>query len=184
MRKLSQLLRCLLAWLAMGSLTASAQETKVADEARLKLAYLFNFVQFVEWPPASLPSDNSLRLCVVGDDPFGSNLDQLAGRPVRGRTLLVLRPSRLDEIRSCHLVYVDRLSSSSVPPRLSEALRDNALLLVSSEPGAASRGATIEFVAQGNRLRWHLNLEAARQSGLRISAKLVELSLPAPGGRS
>jgi hypothetical protein len=183
MRMLSHLTRCSLLALAMTCLTASAQEPKVADESRLKLAYLFNFVQFVEWPPASLSGDNNIRLCVVGDDPFGSNLDQLAGRPVRGRTLQVQRPSRLEDIRSCHLVYVDKLSSPGVPPRLSEALRDNALLLVSSDPGAASRGATIEFVAQGNRLRWYLNLDTARQSGLRISAKLVELSLPAPGGR-
>jgi len=175
--------RRLLPCLALVSLSAVAQDAKVADESRLKLAFLFNFVQFVDWPPASLASDNNIRLCVVGNDPFGSDLDQLAGRPVRGRTLLVQRPSRIEEIRNCHLVYVEKLSAPGVPPRLSEALRDSALLLVSSESGSASRGATIEFVAQGGRLRWHLNLDAARQSGLRISAKLVELSLPMPGAR-
>lgn len=163
---------------ATASMSAWAQTVKAADEPRLKLAFLFNFVQFVDWPPASLAADASIRLCVVGEHSFGPDLDQLSGRPVRGRSLQVLRPTRIEDIRTCHLVYAERLSGTGVPPQMVAALSDAPVLLVSSEAGSASRGASIEFVPQGNRLRWHLNLETARQAGLRISAKLVELSLP------
>jgi hypothetical protein len=51
---------------------------------------------------------------------------------------------------------------------------------LSGERGAVQRGAAIEFVTLNARLRWYLNTEATRRAGLRVSAKLVEVSLPPP----
>lgn len=165
-----------LAWMLAGPWQAShAQDVKVSDEARLKLAYLFNIVQFVEWPAAT--ADTPLRLCVVGDDPFGDDLRALAGRTVKGRALQVQRPTKLDDIRQCHLVYLESLSTNAVPARLLEQLHDQPLLIVSGEAGALQRGAMIEFVTRNARLRWFLDADAVRRAGLRVSAKLIEVSL-------
>lgn len=159
---------------------AAMPDVKVSDEARLKLAYLYNIAQFVDWPATPGTPDDALRLCIVGEDPFGDDLRALAGRAVRGRSIQVLRPTRLDDIKPCHMVYMERLGGPQVPPKLLEQLRSEPMLILSGERGAVQRGAAIEFVTLNARLRWYLNTEATRRAGLRVSAKLLEVSLPPP----
>lgn len=174
---MSSLLPGLLA-LSMATAALSQPGTPAASaaEARLKLAYLYNFAQFVDWPSQRLPAGTPLRLCVLGEHPFGDELGALGKRQVRGHPLAVERLSALAAVDSCHLIYVERLGGA----QQLQALRASGALVVSSHAGALREGATIEFVRDGDRLRWRLNLEQARQNGLGVSAKLVELSLPPP----
>src|SRR5579864_2022746 len=58
------------------SLPAQAQISST-EEYRLKLAFLFNFAKFVEWPPDAFPSPQApLNICIVGRDPFDPELEQ------------------------------------------------------------------------------------------------------------
>lgn len=163
--------------LALGAGPCLAQQ-EVAEQ-RLKLAYLYNFAQFVEWPAARLPAGAPLRLCLVGAEPFGSEIEALRSRRVRTHPIEIERPSTLSELSGCHIVYAERLDGPGVP-RLADWARSAALLLVSSQSGALRRGASIQFVVQDNRLRWHLDKDLLRELGLTVSAKLIELSLPPP----
>ena len=49
----------------------AAQE--VSQEYRVKAAYLYNFVKYVEWPDTKGP----IRICVAGQNPFGTVLEDL-----------------------------------------------------------------------------------------------------------
>ncbi|WP_374657424.1 YfiR family protein [Inhella sp.] len=152
---------------------------QAVSEERLKLAYLFNFAQFIEWPAELMPPGSPLRLCLLGADPFGVEADALTARRVRSHPIVVLRPTRISELQGCHLVYVSNLDAQGFS-RNHEALRRTGMLVVSGDEGALRRGATIQFVVQDKRLRWHLDHEQARNLGLTVSVKLVELSLPPP----
>src|SRR4051794_16733239 len=44
-------------------------------EYQVKAVFLFNFAQFVSWP-LSQPADAPFVIGIVGDDPFGSYLDE------------------------------------------------------------------------------------------------------------
>ncbi len=56
--------------------TLLAQTT--AKEYRIKAAFLFNFAQYVEWPPDTFKDANSpLTYCTIGDDPFQGMLDKV-----------------------------------------------------------------------------------------------------------
>ena len=57
---------------------------QTAAEYDVKAAFLYNFTKFVDWPPASFPDPNSLKICVLGDDPFGGSLETVAGEQVGG----------------------------------------------------------------------------------------------------
>lgn len=157
----------------------SAGSSQGVSEDRLKLAYLFNFAQFIEWPADVMPAGSPLRLCLVGADPFGTEADALTARRVRSHPIVVLRPGRASELLGCHLVYASTLEPQGFS-RNSEWLRRPGLLVVSGEEGSLRRGATIQFVVKDRRLRWHLDHEMARNLGLSVSVKLLELSLPPP----
>src|SRR5437867_1187382 len=68
---------CLVCCLVLGELTLSAQ-TAPPKEYQVKAVFLFNFAQFVEWPPAAFADDKSpIVIGILGDDPFGAYLDEV-----------------------------------------------------------------------------------------------------------
>ena len=75
-----------------GSSGADA-ESASPREYQIKAAFLFNFAQFVEWPPATLANPRaSVVVGVLGEDPFDSHLeDTVRGETVGGRPLVVVR---------------------------------------------------------------------------------------------
>ena len=165
-------------WVGL-SVWSAAPAAQTVSESRLKLAYLYNFAQFIEWPADKLPEGAPLRICLLSPDPFGDEADALTNRRVRSHPIEVLRPRRGQELPSCHIVFAPQITPSELS-RGADWLRRPGQLVISDEPGSIRQGATIQFVVQNARLRWHIDHEQARQLGLRPSAKLLELSLPLP----
>ena len=53
------------------------QPSSTSPEYQVKAVFLFNFTQFVEWPENAFEDEQSpLIIGVLGDDPFGSYLDE------------------------------------------------------------------------------------------------------------
>src|SRR5206468_3039792 len=81
-----------------------------ASEYDVKAVFLFNFAQFVEWPAEAFPeADTPLVIGVLGDDPFGRVLDQTVGdERLGGRRFQIRRYHSVDEIKTCHILFVSR----------------------------------------------------------------------------
>lgn len=142
------------------------------DEYRLKVAFLYNFVSFTEWP--AMPGA-TLTLCVYGLDPFGEDLDKLQGRTVSGRTLAVRRSNSVDGLANCQVVFVSHAALANLP-RVLDSLRGKPVLTVADSPGAARQGVILNMVTAQNRIQFAANLVAARDNGLVISSKLLRLA--------
>ena len=55
-----------------------AQHT-APTEYQVEAAYLYNFGKFVTWPDKGTMNDREpFEICVLGDDPFGGKLEQVA----------------------------------------------------------------------------------------------------------
>src|SRR4051794_22490711 len=77
-------------------------------EYDLKAVFLFQFAHFVEWPAKAFPDGHSpITIGVLGNDPFGGGLDEIvANELVGGRKLIVRRYRGLDQVDSCHILYI------------------------------------------------------------------------------
>lgn len=167
----------------IGSLTGIAAALAVsapaqaASEYAIKAAYLYKFAAFVEWPGASFPAPNSpLNLCVVGFDPFGGQLDRaVAGQRIGDHPIVAKRLDRAHPDAECHIAYIAGSKAESVPEGLA-ALRGSPTLTVTDQAMGSSRGA-IHFVLKDQRVRFHINDEAAEDNRLSISSKLLRLAL-------
>src|SRR5580698_556341 len=72
--------------LVSGLSVAPVQGQTISREYPLKAAFLYNFANYVEWPSAAFQSSTSPFIVgVLGPNPFGSMLDELAKKTVRGR---------------------------------------------------------------------------------------------------
>lgn len=149
-------------------------------EAKVKAAYIFNFTKFIDWPGEErVAGGEPIRICIVGNDPIRTLLGELSNREAKGRPLKVMRIKDISALPPCHILFVSRSERPQLPLIL-ERLQGMHVLTVSDMPQFAQQGGVISFVTENNRVKIEINQRAARQAGLKISAKLLEVAKVVP----
>jgi len=146
-----------------------------ANEYQVKAAFLFNFAKFVEWP-ANAFSDTTTPFVigVLGHDPFGPYLDDIVrGERINNRSLTVQRYRHAGEIKQCQVLFISRSESDHIDQIIS-SLKYRKILVVTDADGG-NGGVIIRFVNEGNRIRFKIDVEAAKAANLVISSKLLRL---------
>jgi hypothetical protein len=159
-----------------GTCSLSAQAPKIT-EYQVKAAYLANFGRFIEWPANVAAKSESFTICVLGQDPFGANLDAaVAGETIGRARILVKRISRPLDAVDCRILFVSS-SEAGQWKEILAALRTSSVLTVSDMPEFARRGGIIQFLLEGNRVRFDINLAATEGGGLKLSSELLKLAV-------
>ena len=169
MRFRATLIACLSLALLL-SADAGAQETQ-PSEYQVKAAFLF------EWPPESFAGAKSpMVIGILGDNPFGSDLEQTIQNKTINNRLIVVKPVHsLQEATNCQVLFI----STSEKARLAEifdGLRGTSVLTVSETDGFTDAGGMINFVREGKKIRFQINDEAAKKAKLKINSKLLSLA--------
>lgn len=165
-------------WVRLLALAAAAlASTGLAAEPleyAVKAAYLSKFGFYVEWPSGAFANATaSVNLCVIGEDPFGTLLDDaVAGQQIEGRTIVVRRLKSASREAGCHIAYF----GEAHPASAFEPLHGNPVLIVTDSRSAGTPGI-VNFVLKDNRVRFNVDDEVAAQNGLKISSKLLGLAL-------
>ncbi len=77
-------------------------ESEALPEYLVKAVMLYHFARFTKWPKdAFTDSDTPVRICVLGQDPFGPDLDSLVSYQIRGRD--IVHPPHNYEMESIRL---------------------------------------------------------------------------------
>src|SRR5947209_5265337 len=155
-----------LAWGVLGVPALHAQTAKPTDYD-VKAAYLYNFGRFVEWPTQSATSKSEhFTVCILGEDPFGPGLDStLAGEMIGGKSVVAKRISSPQQSDDCRIVFLSSAESGHLKKIVAE-LDKKAVLTVSDMPQFAQLGGMIQFVLDGKKVRFEVNLTATQRAGL------------------
>ena len=164
-------------WLALVVFAAAASATRAyaaPSEYQVKAVFLFNFAQFVDWPAESFPSlDAPFVIGVLGEDPFGSQLDDVVrGEHAEGRRIVIERYRNVGEIRNCNILFIGRSATGHLGEILA-ALEGRSILTVSDADPSGPRGVMIRLVNESNRVRLRIDVAAAKAGNLTISSKLL-----------
>ncbi len=158
-----------------GGLKLSAQ-TAISPEYEIKAVFLFNFARFVDWPAKAFDADAPFVIGVLGEDPFGSYLDEtVRGEKVNGRPLTVQRYRRVGEIRACQVLFISRSEADRLEQILA-SLRGRGILTVGDADDFAARGGMIRLATEKNKVRMRINLDAVKAANLAISSKLLRVA--------
>lgn len=166
----------LIFWLtAVGPVAAQSSATKFS-EYEIKAVFLFNFMQFVEWPAAvSTSAAAPFVIGVLGDDPFGTTLDAtIRGETIRDRPLTVRRGRDVADLKDCHLIFICRDQADKLGDILG-SLHGSAALTVSDIESFCRHGGMIGLLTEGKRIQFEINQKEAEKSKLKISSKLLRL---------
>ena len=164
--------------LALLLATAAARATAPApDEYQVEAVFLLHFTQFVEWPPQAFRDAGSpFVIGVLGQDPFGSALDEaVRGETVNGRPLVVKRFASAADLGPCQILFIDH-SAVKDAARVIQSLSHTGTLTVSNVAMPAPADVVIRFLNEDRRIRLRINLDYARSAGLTISSKLLRPS--------
>jgi hypothetical protein len=164
-------LSCL--WLTL-VVFAAARVYAAPSEYQIKAVFLFNFAQFVDWPTEAFPrQDAPFVIGVLGEDPFGSQLDDVVrGEHADGRALVIERYRNVGEIRYCNILFIGRTETAHLGEILA-ALKGRSILTVSDADPAGPRGVMIRLVNENNRIRLRIDVASAKAGNLTISSKLL-----------
>lgn len=153
-----------------------AQTTGTVAEYKVKAVYLYNFFNFVEWHgEVQDASTEEFRLCILGENPFGDELDSLNGKMIKDKKLSIKKIKNISQASKCHMLYV----SDSEEDKLDEIIsltRKNGILTVSDLKNFAENGGVINFVMENQTVKLKINVTEAERSKLKISSKLLSLA--------
>lgn len=181
--------------LASGASSAHAQDVSSASEYLIKAGFIYNFANLVQWPAASFPqSDSVIVIAIVGEDHFGTTINHvLDGKKVNGRPFTIRHFKSVSELlksrgdlKDCQILYI---SASEIrhANEVVQALKGMPILTIGEMPGFANGGGIINLVVEDNRVRFEVNVQAAKEADLNISSRLLALARivqsPSPDGR-
>lgn len=146
-------------------------------ELTVKAAYIYNFLQFIDWQrKESDAGNNPIKICVVGSHQFADALEALSSRQVAGRAIQIIPDSPDSHVLGgCRVVFIGQSAEGQLS-RLLARLSEANVLTVSDIPQFARKGGSIGFFIRNGKVKIEINLNATRQAGLKVSAKLLEVA--------
>ena len=160
--------------LACGAHSAAAQEFS-AVEPQVKAAFLFNFLKFVEWPPDVL-AGGPITVCVTGSPTVADSLKAaVKQRRPQEHDVAVAQIAADGSLKGCHLVYVADAHEETARRWLAN-LHGSTAFSVSDCERFARLGGVANFFVQDGRLRFAINVDAARRASLHISSRMLALA--------
>ena len=143
-------------------------------EYQVKAAFLYHFTKYMEWPPGAFASAGpGIVLGVLGVDPFqGAVEDVIRDRTVEGRPLSWKRFEDPPRPGECHVLFIGSAEQARLNKAL-DRLKTLPILTVGESEAFGRAGGIAWFRLEGNKLRFAINLDAARRAGLKISSRLL-----------
>lgn len=150
---------------------AHAQEV---PEYQLKAAFLYNFAKFIEWPQTAFKdSSTSFVIGILGDDPFGENINFIKSKKVKNRKLEVKNFKTIKDLKTCQILFVSSSEKKQLP-EIFNAVKDSTMLTVSDMDSFIESGGIIRFVLEDETLGFTINAEAVKQAEFKISSQLLK----------
>lgn len=151
-------------------------QSAMQREYEIKAAYLYNFINYIDWPADALPAaGGTITIGIIGETPFGAAFEALNGKQIKGRTLAVKQVASAKDLESCQIAFICASEKKRVPEILGQ-LKDSRVLTVSETDGFATQGGIINFISERNKVRFEINPDAAKRLGLTISSELLKLA--------
>lgn len=157
-------------------LIAPAIAGELSHEGQNQPQYLINFAEFTDWPTSAFTNESEpLTIGILGKEPFRTELDKISAKQVvRGRRVQISRFRKVEEVKTCHILYIGESEERRLTHIIS-AVSEKPCLTVSEIKNSAERGVMIEMKTEKKKIRLVINLEAAKAAHLTLKSKLLRL---------
>ncbi len=166
-------------------------------EYKIKAAFVYNFIKFIDWPEEKTPDkDKPITIGVVGSKTFVKAFDPVKNKQVKGRRLAIKRfedwdklkesqkkndsawKEKLEALKKCQVLFICACESGTkeAPVEIIKALKGSGVLVVGEMPGFLEKGGVINFVMEKKKIRFEINSTSAKRNKLKIRSQLLKLA--------
>jgi len=160
----------------VGSGCAVAQETR--DREDIEAAMVFAASKFVAWPQ---PIAGSFDVCIAGEGRLSQFIQGYEGKRLKGVEVKVRVLKESDALTGCRTMIVPR-EMTRMEKRL-ESARDQPIMTIGDAPGFVEAGGIMGFLLVDGKVRFEVNLDAAKKSGLSLGSQMVGLAVSVKGAK-
>ena len=172
----------------------SQDDSAQSREYKIKAAFLYNFIKFVDWPEErAVAEDETVMIGIIGKDPFRDAFEPVKNKKVKGNDTVIKyfqgfkELKKLEEgnsseyenivaeLRKCHLLFICSSEKNNLVDILS-LIKNHNILTVGETPGMLEVNGIINFLLEENKVRFEINLSNARESKLVIRSQLLRLA--------
>ena len=153
--------------------TNASAELTPSRSHQIIAGFLLHFASFVKWPYENI---QSINICLVGDDPFGTYIDEmLKAKPLNrsGTKIRVQRIKSGEDLSQCNIAFTTK--NSTTPTYWNSLPKQRSILLVSEFENFNHIGGQISFYNEHGHVRIEVNLEEVEKANLKISSELLKL---------
>lgn len=159
-----------------GHMLMASQSIPAPESSLVKVAYLYNFAKFVEWPAEAFANgQTSFILCVIGTDSFVGALPSIQGKPIKGLKVEIKYFTHTHALEACHILFVSASEAHQVGD-IVMSLQHHPVLTVADMENFTRLGGMINFIEKEHKIRFAINVKASQQTGLHIRSKLLKLA--------
>lgn len=166
--------------LSMPSIVAAEEAPSM--EYKVKAAFLFNFLKFVEWPPKpAAQTDTPITIAVLGEDKFGNAFDEITSRKIKDRSIVIKRFTDFGnedvktQLQQCQLVFVSA-NQQKYTKDIIALFQKKPVLIVGETPGFLEAGGMVNFIMQEGKVCFELNQDTAKVAELKMASQLMRLA--------
>lgn len=152
-------------------------EIKGTRAREVEAAFLLQFSKYVKWPDSAFSGpDSPMIVGILGRDPFGSYVDELARTTkVGGRSIEVRRFDTITSSVASHILFVGPQKAGHMD-EIVEATAGRPVLLVGESENFLEFGH-ITFAMIDNKIRFYISKTNSDKHRLRISSKLLKVAI-------
>jgi hypothetical protein len=146
-----------------------------AQNEKFKALFMYNFTKYIEWPASQRQGD--FVIGVLGSSGLTKELETIAGRQKVGTQNIVVKTfASVDAIENCQILYLPSNKSSQIGQVVSK-LAGKSVLIISDKDGLALQGAGINYISDGDKLKYEVNKGTIEKKGLTVSNSLLSLGV-------
>ncbi len=154
--------------LGYSPLTYAEQPT----EYRMKVAFLYNFAAYTEWPDRHI---QNLNLCIYDEDPFGEHLQHIQQKKINNDEIVIQHVKNIGDLTNCQMIFITRSAIGNLD-HVINLLNGKPILTVADTPGTASRGIVLNMTVKEGKVTFEANIAKAKKSGLKLSSQLLRFA--------
>jgi hypothetical protein len=167
--------------LAVAFLAAATRPALGQSEEGVKAAFVYNFAKFTAWPDGAFAGASApVTVGFVGADALADKFQQVVtGKNANGRDFVIKKLSGAAEAADCQIVYVGDASQAAA---VVGATKGKPVLTLGESDGFVSAGGMVNFMLDGGKVVFDLDLNVVNANGLKVDTKLRQVARSVKGG--
>ncbi len=147
----------------------------MGQETKFISIYLYNFTKYIEWKNDDY-KENDFVIGVFGHSDISKKLsDVIKGQTVGSQKIIVKNFKSFSDIEKTHILFIADWKSEEFDNVLSK-IKDNNTLVVTNKEGMLNKGAAINFVKEGELIKFEISTKNAEARNMNISNNLIAMA--------